>query len=198
MRNFEEGLKLYAHFRGNPNLKRLFMLKGATAYNTEKLEYELRNALQKLTQIQPKQEPKTQKPRTDPKDLAQASSKLQEERKVLLQEAAHLHSRLDIETDEDTRNNSCEIIYFNSLRINQIHRLLEYAVQHGELPDEPPITRPPVKAAENFASFSEAKLIRTRNNLRSQASKNKNNPPKLQQITDRLKEAENLLSRFNA
>jgi hypothetical protein len=198
MRDFREGLDLYALGRGNPNLKRLFMLKGPTAYNTEKLEYELRHLLHRLSP----QTPVNQKPEpvqaTPTESLASILAKLQEERKVLLQEAAHLHSRLDMEQNDHTRNEACEIIYYHGLRINQIHRILNHAADKKELLHEKPIRRPETKTETDYDALKEAELIRTLNNLRSRVSKNKHNPARLADIRTRLEQVEKLLERFSS
>ncbi len=204
-RDFAQGLQIYENFRGNPNLKRLFNLKGATTYNVEKLEYELQAILSRIpsdgaaketqTPKSPKSKPKEEEPATD---LPSALAKLQEERKVLLQEAAHLHSRLDIEQDEEKRRESCEIIVFNSLRINQIHRILEHASETGELLKVEAIRKPDPKRGKDYPSMTEAQLIKERNNLRSSISKNKNNPARLEEIQSRLELVEKLLTKFKS
>ena len=204
-RDFSEGLEIYNRFRGNPNLRRLFALKGPTEYNTEKLEYELRSIMERNgTFLNMAPAPPTPKPRNKEihdkptGTLAQELAKLQEERKVLLQEAAHLHSRLDIEQDDEKRREACEIIYYNALRINQIHRILDHAAETNEILPEKPITRPDIPLKKNYATMSEAQLIRERNNIRSSMSKNKNNPKRLAELQAASELINSLLKKFQS
>lgn len=204
-RDFNAGLEIYNTLGRNPNLKRLFQIKGPSEYNVAKLENELKEILKregdktfeistpKIKKKEENPEAKAPKGKEAPKSLTD----LTEERKKLLQESAHLHSRLDVTVNKETLRASCETIVYNAMRINQIWKILDHFEQTGEILEEATITKPDPKKSKDYSSMDSGQLIKERNNLRSNITKNKNNPDKLAVLNAQLQIVEDLLKPKN-
>lgn len=204
-RDFKKGLELYEGTRYNRNLMRLFQQKGANSYNTAKLEQELKQAAERMkaqgdqpnAPAQTKPKAQTGKPAKAEKIYPAELQPLIDERNKLLQEGAHLHSRLDVVVNPETLRLSCETIVYNSLRINQIWSIIDHFEATGELLTPEPVKAPKPQKGKDYATMTEAQLVQEKSNIRSSISKNKNKKEKLAEFEAKLKIVEQLLKKFD-
>ena len=197
-RDYEAGRQLYAALGDNDRLKRL-LSGGPNHYNREAVAWELTKlaragggaatvGVTPIVQVATlivrpenatiplqKQESSPEKEESAPAKGGELLAELKDGQRLLYDERAGVHAQLEGAKDEE----ECRLM---AVRVMHLTRQLDanwatyhYVQEHGELP-------PPPAAAPGLDQLSPDKLVKKRNNLRSQQSKLKNRPDRAEDL----------------
>jgi hypothetical protein len=193
-RNFEEGVQTYSDHGANVNLKRFFTRPNTPlVYN--KLVYELEQlaGVSDVPQVKPEDFIKHSpivKPKIDRALLPQQYQALDVKKGRLYNKAQYLKAQLDNATTDESRKVLALDIVKTWREIDAIWERLDYWHQHGQMMPE---TTP---AAIDIDTATETDLIRHRNNLRSNVSKLKKRPKRANDLLQKQKELELVVTKL--
>lgn len=181
-RDYKKGCDVYEHHGTNINLKNFFK-RPFSEYNFKKLVSELESLSggpETIIKVETNfvKISKKEKQEIDFNQLPSELKLLHTEKGKLYKEAQYCHSRLDLLTTDHERFEHAKVIVQNFKGIDERWKKLDYWAEHHQL-------LPEVKR-EIELKISEikdvAKLMKMRNNLRSNISKAKGKPHKADKL----------------
>lgn len=172
---FEEGLTLYKQYGGNSALLSIFLRSGATAYNCEKLEKELRALLEKAIEV------KASSPQIPA--IPKALSLYDPEILALIRERSHYHAQLTAVSGQAARQQ----LAFQILELTDKIEIL-LGVQQ---------VMPAVRVNVRELPTDPVEMLKRINNNRSYISRYKDSPLKAEDVRARMEENKMLTNKLN-
>ena len=192
-RDYEAGRQLYAALGDNARIQRM-LASGPNHYNREVLAWELLKLARagvgaaeasvhetpicvQISQtctlgvhVATKQDTSS-----NPEKGTELLAELKAGQRLLYDERAGVHAQLEGAKDEEERRMMAERVMRLSRQLNTNWETYHYVAAHGELP-------PPPAAVPGLDQLSPDKLVKKRNNLRSQVSKLKKQPHRAEDL----------------
>jgi len=200
--NYDDGVLLYEKYGSNQVYKKLFKIRNSFS---EQLLYD---ELKKIPDIpdkpvHPKKEKKSSgfakhsksvHPAINPATLPPELQIKNIRKGQLFKEAAFCFDRLDLLGTDEERFESAKIILSNYDEINNIWEEIDYFLKHGRTMEEDFERRNKIRPRPVLSS--DADMLRRLHNLRSNISKNRNNPQKKLKVDAWMKERDELEGKF--